>query len=60
MVRKYFSVGIVMNMVTMHLNVLKEKRRLRVDSKLEDLEIVFMLMKKKMKKNLIKEEVKMN
>ena len=60
MVKIYLNVGLVMNMVIMHLSVLNEKGSLRVDSNTEDLEIINMLMKKKMKKNLIKEEVKMN
>ena len=49
-----------MNMIIMRLNFLREKESLRVDSNLGDLEIIYMLMKKKMKNNLIKEEVKMN
>ena len=43
-----------MNMVIMHLSVLKEKGSIREDLDLEDLEIACMLMKKKKKKNLIK------
>ena len=58
MVRKYLSVGYVMNMVIMHLSVLKETRSLREDLDLGDLDNVCMLMRKKM--NLIKAEVKMN
>ena len=60
MVRISSNVGHVMNMVIMHLSVLKEKESIREDSNLEDLEIVYMLMKKKRKKNLIKTKVKMN
>ena len=29
MVRKYLSVGLVMNMVILHLNVLKERKKIR-------------------------------
>ena len=60
MVRKSFNVGHVMSMVIIHLSVLKEKESIREDSNLEDLEIVYMLMKKKRKKNMIKTKVKMN
>ena len=44
----------------MHLTFLKEKGSLREDSNLEDLEIDYMPMKKRKKKNLTKERVKMN
>ena len=54
MVRIFLNVGHVINMVIMHLSVLKEKGILRVDSNLENLEIVYMLMKKKKKRYLIK------
>ena len=54
MVRIYSNVGHVINMVIMHLSVLKEKESLREDSSLEDLEIVYRLMKKRKKRNLIK------
>ena len=60
MVRKFLNVGHVMNMVIMHLSVLREKTSLNEDSDLEDLEIAYMLMKKKKRRNLIKEKVKMN
>lgn len=60
MVRISLNDGHVMNIVITHLSVLKEKEILREDSNLEDLEIVYMLMKKKKKKNLIKTKVKMN
>ena len=60
MVRISLNVGHVMNMVIMHLSVLKEKGSISEDSNLEEIEIVYMLMKKKRKKNLIKEKVKMN
>ena len=39
MVRISLNAGLVMNMVIMHLNVLREKWSLKVDSNLEDLEI---------------------
>ena len=60
MLRISLNFGHVMNMVIMHLSVLKEKESIRKDSNLEDLEIVYILMKKKRKKNLIKTKVKMN
>ena len=60
MVRISLNVGLVMNMVIKHLNFLREKESLREDLNLEDLEFVYMLMKKKIKNNLIKEKVKMN
>ena len=47
-----------MNMVIMHLSVPKEKEIIREDSNIEDVDIVYMLMKKK--KNLIIKKVKMN
>ena len=58
--KKIFKFGHVMNMVIMHLGVLKEKESLRKGSSLKDLEISYMLMKKKKGKNLIRIEVKMN
>ena len=58
MVRISLSVVLIMNMLIMHLSVLKKKGSIREDSNLEDLEITYILMKKK--KNLIKEKVKMN
>ena len=54
MVRISSNVGHVMNMVIMHLSGLKEKESIREGSSLQDIEIVLMLMKKKMKNNLIK------
>ena len=60
MVRISSNVEHVMSMVIMHLSVLKEKESLREGSNLEYLEIVYMLMKKKSKKNLMKTRVKMN
>ena len=61
MVRIFLSFGHAMNMVIMHLSVLKEKGSIREDLNLEDLEIAYMLMKKKKnKKNLTKEKVRMN
>ena len=56
MIRKYRSVGHVMNMVIMFLSVQKEKRNSKED--LEDQETTFILMSKK--KNLTKEKVNMN
>ena len=56
--KNIFKVGHVMNMVIMHLSVLKEKGSIREDSDLEDLETYYM--QKKKKKNLIKKKVKMN
>ena len=53
MVRIFLNARLSMNMVIMHLNVLREKGGLRVDSNLEDIEIDYMLMNKK-KMNLIK------
>ena len=66
MVRTFLSVGHAMNMVMIHLSVLKEKGIIREDSNLEDIGISYMLMimmmkkKKKKEKNLTKEKVKMN
>ena len=59
MVRKYLCFRNVMNMVIMHLSVLKEKGSIREDLDLEDREIAFTLMRKK-KNNITKEKVKMN
>ena len=47
MERKYLNVGHVMNMVIMHLSVLKEKINLRESLDLGGLETTYMLMKKK-------------
>ena len=47
-----------MNMVIMHLSILKEKESIREGSSLEDLEIVYMIMKKKKRRKLIKTWVK--
>ena len=59
MVRKSLNVRYLMSMIIMHLNFLKEKGNLKEDLDLEDLEIAYMLMKKK-RKNLIIVEVKTN
>ena len=45
MVRKYLSVGLVMNSVIMHLNVLKERKGIKEILSLEDLMIVCMQIK---------------
>ena len=47
MVRQSLNVGHVINRVIMHLSVLKEKRSLREDLDLGDLDNVYMLMRKK-------------
>ena len=60
MVRIFLSVGHAMNMVIMYLSFLKEKGSIREDSNLEGLEISYMIIKKKKKKNLMKEKVNMN
>ena len=46
MVRKYLNVGHVMNMVIMHLSILKENKSIEVISNLEEIENVCMQMKK--------------
>lgn len=60
MERKSSNAKHAMNMVIMHPNDLKEKINTKEDSNQEDLETSCMLMKKKKRKNLIREEVKMN
>ena len=60
MVRKFLNVGHVMSMVIMHLSVLREKISFKEDLDLDNLEIAYMIMKKRKRKNLIREKVKMN
>ena len=60
MPRKFSNVEHVMSMVIMNLSFLKERKSIREDLDLEDLEIAYMLMKKRKMKNIIRVEVKMN
>ena len=60
MVRKSSNSRHAMNMVIMHTSVPKEKRNIKEDLDQENPGTVYMLMKKKKRKNLIKAEVKMN
>ena len=53
MVRKYLNVGLVMNLVIMHLNVLKERKSIKGSLTLEEIEIEIVYMQIKMK-NMIK------
>ena len=46
MARKYLNIGLVMNLVIMHLSVLKERKSIKEISNLEEIESVFMKMKK--------------
>ena len=46
MVRKYLNVGLVMNLVIMHLSVLKERKIIKEISNLEEIEIVCIPMNK--------------
>ena len=52
MVRKSLNVGLVKNMVILHLNVLRELRSIETISSLEDLKNVIMLMMKRLKQEL--------
>lgn len=46
MVRKFINVGHVMDMVIMHLSVLKERKSIEVISNLQEMENLCKLMKK--------------
>ena len=57
MVRNFLNVGLAINMVIMHLSVLKERKSIEESLDLGDIEIVCMLMKMK---NHIRVELMMN
>ena len=46
MVRRFLNVGLRMNLVIMHLSVLKERKSIKETSNLEEIENVYMQTKK--------------